>query len=918
MADPTGKIKTQKDLILDQNDLLKDQVSILREIEKLTETRISANSELQSSIKKHVASIDHEHDVSERINKIKEFDRSIVKETTELERRGVEMRAKLDSLRMGGILSHEQAMANSSYERLHGEWKSINAQLKELEKIAQINSSLIPQNQKIAKLSQIISGFNKSSLLSSIGLGQHSQWLKTTIQNIVILGGRNVGWTNNMLSILQKWEGPLLVAMVLLKKTFEIFKSLDAAAWIARKEMGMMRDTHVDLRKQAELLVKEYAHLGVTAEMAYKTQRAISLELGSSLLATKDIVTQASLMSAQFGISEETTVRMLKTLAQVGQTVAGDQTKMVGFAAAMSNAAGVPLPQVMDDIAKSSETTRSMIGKLPLDLIKSAVEARRMGTTLDKMTASSRKLLNFTESIEAEMESSVLMGRSINLQLARQLAYNGKIVESNNEILRITKQVNFDNMDVFQMEAFARATGKSVDELKSMLQASREQEKMRISALTDKSLAKKLAGLDELRKANEAAAKIRGENYNLSVKERANQERMTAISQNWNALMTKLAYRILPIIDATLGFVVDHFNKIVAVLVPTILFATQLSKVFTKMGASMRFTGVANNWKWASHLGKTFLQFGTTLSTVGARLKPIFTILGTGGKAIPIIGEIIMLIQGVWSAGKRLVNLFSLLFDGKWADAFKAGVALVPGIVWDVIGKSILELIGWIAGLFNDNWADIGDRMIVGVENGVSGIYDAIAGLVGDIWKQFKSLIGFSPSELGLSILDGLTSIFPLLLKSIHSFASAIFSAIMSPFKSAVAAISDVMSTLFSKNKIQPAIVTPIVEQKIASLTVPVSEAVSEKQIQSYRELNAADASLTSNKIPAKDSVERTAVDMKSETADLFNKALLSEIKGLREDLLSGKIAVNMDGQLVSATMNRNNSFRKNYGSIAG
>jgi hypothetical protein len=82
--------------------------------------------------------------------------------------------------------------------------------------------------------------------------------------------------------------------------------------------------------------------------------------------------------------------------------------------------------------------------------------------------------------------------------------------------------------------------------------------------------------------------------------------------------------------------------------------------------------------------------------------------------------------------------------------------------------------------------------------------------------------------------------------------------------------------------------------------------------------LNAADASLTSNKIPAKDSVERTAVDMKSETADLFNKALLSEIKGLREDLLSGKIAVNMDGQLVSATMNRNNSFRKNYGSIAG
>jgi hypothetical protein len=44
---------------------------------------------------------------------------------------------------------------------------------------------------------------------------------------------------------------------------------------------------------------------------------------------------------------------------------------------------------------------------------------------------------------------------------------------------------------------------------------------------------------------------------------------------------------------------------------------------------------------------------------------------------------------------------------------------------------------------------------------------------------------------------------------------------------------------------------------------------------------------------------------------------VLNELKGLRADLASGKIAVNMDGQLVSTTMNRGINFRGQYGAIS-
>jgi hypothetical protein len=44
----------------------------------------------------------------------------------------------------------------------------------------------------------------------------------------------------------------------------------------------------------------------------------------------------------------------------------------------------------------------------------------------------------------------------------------------------------------------------------------------------------------------------------------------------------------------------------------------------------------------------------------------------------------------------------------------------------------------------------------------------------------------------------------------------------------------------------------------------------------------------------------------------------LNELKGIRDDFASGRIAVNLDGQLVSTNMNRGNKFRGNYGAMQG
>lgn len=877
MADPKNKLKLQKDLLIDENDLLKDQTSLFNNINKLIEKKNKNYTGMRSTMKGLMDDIQKERDLTERINKIASVNKNINKEIKDLTIKQNDAHQKaVFWRRVGGKVAQLKFEAQErAYER----------EIKYLNDIKKSTNQIKKETQDVVDLQRTLAGFTNISLLNSLGIVGSTSKLQNILQKIVILTKDDVKLTNSILKVFQKFEAPLLIAIFLGGQIWELFKKLDEEAFKARKEMGMMRDIHQSLRQQAEDLYKQYADLGVTVEQVYKTQKAIALELGSAHASTKAIVEQASLMSAQFGISEDTTVKMLKTLGQMNQTTAVAQTRLVGFAGAMANAAGVPLPQVMEDVAKASATTRTMFAKTPLDMIKAAVEARRLGTTLNQMSESSRKILNFTESMEAEMEASVLLGRSLNLQLARQLAYNGKIAESNKEILRLAKQMDFEHMDPFQAEAFARATGKTVDELRSMVQSDRELNEIRRRA---NDLAKEgnyflrdqLKKYEELQKANEAVAKARGQDYEMMVKQRANQERLTSISNSWKKIVMELGYAFLPIIDFTL--------KIVANMMPLLSIGTRISGIFYGIGKIIPPIGAAmaalgrGIISVITYIGRGFTWIGTKISFLGKMFSwigKIFGVLKIAGpfvKAIPVIGWVITGVQFLYEWGKRLIKIWNdpnMSIGDKILEGLKAVGPALKAVLWD----PFVELWNWLK----------------------------------------KTFMGESPSQLGLKIVEG--------LKAVGTMA---FDALMSPYKLAWDAITKLWSGIggviteplkkawdtvqgwFGANRtVQPSLEKPVVNAKIASLSIPVDRPLTDKEIRSYKELD---------KVPEGESVKQTleSTEQKTDSVALAQVAILNELKAIRQDLLEGKIAVNLDGQLVSTMMNRNNSFRGSYGSM--
>ena len=142
--------------------------------------------------------------------------------------------------------------------------------------------------------------------------------------------------------------------LMMLKGAYTTFLAFDKAAWKFRKAMGMTRDEAQVIRQQAERMTIDFMHLGVTIDGAYKSFQALGKVFGGIHNVSKSVAENVALMAAQLGISEETSAGFLQNLAAVSKNTIESQQYMMGFAQAMATAGGIPLGDVMKDVATAS------------------------------------------------------------------------------------------------------------------------------------------------------------------------------------------------------------------------------------------------------------------------------------------------------------------------------------------------------------------------------------------------------------------------------------------------------------------------------------------------------------------------------------------------------------------------------------
>ena len=197
---------------------------------------------------------------------------------------------------------------------------------------------------------------------------------------------------------------------------------------------------------------------------------AMTKEMGALDQVTSHTVGEVGKLSKTLGISNQLAGQLQGQFQSMAGSTAESATQTMEYAGALAKAAHVAPGAVMAEIAGNAEATAVYAKDGGKNIATAAVAAKKLGVEFGTITKMSEGLLDFENSINKQMEASVLLGREINLDKAREASLNGDLVGATEEMLKnVGGEAEFNKMNVVQRKALADSMGVSVQELSKMV-----------------------------------------------------------------------------------------------------------------------------------------------------------------------------------------------------------------------------------------------------------------------------------------------------------------------------------------------------------------------------------------------------------------------------------------------------------------
>ena len=334
--------------------------------------------------------------------------------------------------------------------------------------------------------------------------------------------------------------GTILVSSIMM------FTELDSQAESFRKNTGIAVSQMRDLNSQANRLVGEFREIGLQAEDFFGIQEQLVGVLGDTVRVSDEVAGVQAIITKNFGATNENAAKSLQLFQSLGGVSQETAANLQLQTAELAKQAGVAPAKIFEDIANSSDTIYGLFRGNTEELVKQAVEARRLGTNLSDVVAVTEKLLDFESSITSELEASAFVGGQFNLTRARSLAAAGEEVEAQKEILRqIQRSGDFRQQDLFTQRALAAAAGMSVAEINRQLTV---QERLNSLSADQREAAERAIeqGLD-ISQINEGQLNQEVQRFKL---QKEQQGQVANLSNAFQGIAATLASSLVPLIES--------------------------------------------------------------------------------------------------------------------------------------------------------------------------------------------------------------------------------------------------------------------------------------------------------------------------------------------------------------------------------
>jgi hypothetical protein len=436
---------------------------------------------------------------------------------------------------------------------------------------------------------------------------------------------------------------PLVLIGLLLAAAVDSFTELSAASKKFREETGITASQSKDLDNQVKKIRNNFSQLGIAADDLYDTIGALKGEFADNARLSEALVSSMTVLNKNFGIAQKDAAKVNMIMQSMAGYSAETAEGISQQIAQMANVAGVAPSQVFKDIADSAEETYTYF-KGDVNLIaKQAIEARRLGSTLKDVLKTTEDLLDFENGIEKELVAATFVGGQFNLSQARALAYAGRHVDAQKEILRqVERNGRFADQDMYTKKVLADAAGMTVEQLTKQLQIQKL-----LTGLTDDEALKAQQAIDKgLDITNLTQDQLMNKTNELAKQEEI-ADKVTQMENSFKGIVASLGTALLPLMEGlaplvtmiaeSLGFVFKVLNFIPGVFPAIIAGLTAMWLMTMKVAIAAKLAAIAK--VWSAYGAMPFIGVALAAGVVAALLSSMGKAKSVGDVMSPADGR---------------------------------------------------------------------------------------------------------------------------------------------------------------------------------------------------------------------------------------------------------------------------------------
>jgi len=298
------------------------------------------------------------------------------------------------------------------------------------------------------------------------------------------------------------WIGALITGAI------ELFKFIKDAMFGASKQVaefqrGLMvsseeaekiRQRAYDISAESSNLADTQGKVLILQKQIVEAMNATNNALDTQIDFTQNlgefgekILAQSAILKDNMGLEAEAQAEITRESIRTGKEIEQITKSSYGNIAAIGLG-----KKIQFDVNKLLTEATKIQGNLRLsykgsteELAKAVAQSKLLGVNLSQLEKVQSNLLNFEESISAELEAELLSGRDFNLERARTLALEGNLVGMAEALNAQGITYNkLQSYNIIQRQAIAKALGMEVNELADALKKQEEYNQLQLRAQT--------------------------------------------------------------------------------------------------------------------------------------------------------------------------------------------------------------------------------------------------------------------------------------------------------------------------------------------------------------------------------------------------------------------------------------------------